>query len=107
QLKTHKHQWNIFDEIIEHYNRLLDNHVFVQTRCAKLEKDVGRLRLANAGLEKASEASQELANTNSKLSVATEEVVMHLREKGELAGEVLRLNRALSEMSDKLVNEES
>ncbi|CAF1165549.1 unnamed protein product [Adineta steineri] len=107
QLKTHKHQWNIFDEIIEHYNRLLDNHVFVQTRCAKLEKDVGHLRLANAGLEKASEASQELANTNSKLSVATEEVVMHLREKGELAGEVLRLNRALSEMSDKLVNEES
>ncbi|CAF0721242.1 unnamed protein product [Adineta ricciae] len=107
QLKGRKDHWNSYDEIITQYNHLLEQYIILQNQRSKLEKDVGQLRLTNAGLEKASEASQELANVNNKLSVATEEVVMHLREKGELAGEVLRLNRALVEASDKLAKEES
>jgi hypothetical protein len=65
---------------------------------------VKHLRLANAGLERASEArlvddqniqwidfvfffffSQNLANINDKLNVANEELMMHLREKGEVS----------------------
>ncbi|CAF1168435.1 unnamed protein product [Rotaria sordida] len=106
QLKDHKHQWNVYDEIIKHYNRLSDNNVALQIQCVKLENDVNHLRLANAGLEKASEVSQGLANINSKLTVANEEVVMHLREKGELAREVLRLNHALTEANEKLTKGE-
>jgi hypothetical protein len=72
QLKKHKHQWNVYDEIIEHCmlfiyiilnqsfflldNRLLENNSILQTQRNKLEKDVNHLRLANSGLEKASEA---------------------------------------------------
>ncbi|CAF3392146.1 unnamed protein product [Rotaria sp. Silwood2] len=106
QLKDHKRQWNVYDEIIQHYNRLLDNNTTLQIQCVKLENNVNHLRLANAGLEKASEASQDLANINNKLTVANEEVVMHLREKGELAREVLRLNHALTEVNEKLIQGE-
>jgi hypothetical protein len=34
----------------------LENNGILQIQCTKLEKDVNHLRLANAGLEKASEA---------------------------------------------------
>jgi hypothetical protein len=34
----------------------VENNAGLQIRCIKLEKDVHHLRLANAGLEKASEA---------------------------------------------------
>jgi hypothetical protein len=82
----------------------LENNTTLQSQCFKFEKDVQHLRLANAGLEKASEArfvylnkikiiwlifffffSQGLANVNNKLTVANEEVIMHLREKGEVS----------------------
>lgn len=76
-------------------------------KCVKLEQDVEHLRLANVGLERASEANQELANVNTKLSVANEEMIMHLREKGELAQEILRLNRALNDAQEKFVKEET
>lgn len=73
QLKEHNHHWKLYDDIIEHCkwscllffciinlcltdNRILDNNTTLQTQCAKLEKDVYQLRLANAGLEKASHA---------------------------------------------------
>ncbi|CAF1575256.1 unnamed protein product [Rotaria sp. Silwood1] len=106
QLQDHKRQWTVYDEIIQHYNRLLENNATLQIQCIKLENDVNHLRLSNAGLEKASEASQELANVSNKLTVANEEVVMHLREKGELAREVLRLNHALTETNEKLAKVE-
>ncbi|CAF2172752.1 unnamed protein product [Rotaria magnacalcarata] len=106
QLKDQKQHWNVYDEIVEHYNRLLDSNTNLQIRCVKFENDVNHLRLANAGLEKASEASQAIANVNNKLTVANEEVVMHLREKGELAREVLRLNHALKESNEKSTDNE-
>ncbi len=83
-------------------NRILENNAILQIQYVKLEKDVNHLRLTNAGLERASEAryiiddkerildsflisSQALANVNNKLSEANEEVIMHLREKGEVS----------------------
>jgi len=74
QLKDHKRESNLYDEIIEHCilffinyihiylfsifidNRLLENNTLLHSQCIKFEKDVQHLRLANAGLEKASEA---------------------------------------------------
>ncbi|CAF0827576.1 unnamed protein product [Rotaria sp. Silwood1] len=106
QLKERKRQSNVYENIIEHYNRILENNTILQVQCVKLEKDVYHLRLANSDLEKTAEASQELVNINNKLNEANEEVVTHLREKGELAREVLRLNHALTDINEKFTREE-
>ncbi|UJR27539.1 hypothetical protein I4U23_008821 [Adineta vaga] len=107
QLKEQNQQRNVYDHIIEHYNRILENNAILQIQCTKLQTDVQHLRLANAGLEKASEASQELAHANDKLSVAQEEVVRYLRDNGELAREVVRLNHTVTDLNDKLILEEN
>ncbi|CAF0804071.1 unnamed protein product [Adineta ricciae] len=107
QLKEQNQRRNVYDEIIEHYNRILENNAVLQIQCNKLQTDVHHLRLANAGLEKASEASQELAHANNKLTVAQEEVVRYLRDNGELAREVVRLNHTIADISDKLIAEET
>ena len=76
QLKEQNQRRNVYDEIIEHCisicllsiqtfisvflfkidNRILENNAILQIQCNKLQTDVHHLRLANAGLEKASEA---------------------------------------------------
>lgn len=74
QIKTRKDHCNIYEQIIAHckevfserfFDRIflnfLDNHLLetnlaLQTQNAKLNHDVEHLRLANVGLEKASEA---------------------------------------------------
>ncbi|CAF3404194.1 unnamed protein product [Rotaria sp. Silwood2] len=48
----------------------------------------------------------ELVIINNKLSETNEEVVRHLREKGELAREVVRLNHALTDVNEKFIREE-
>lgn len=58
QLKTSKNQYNIYDAIIQNYNHLLETNIKLLNENNKLGQDVQHLRLANAGLEKASEASQ-------------------------------------------------
>lgn len=75
QLKEQNQRWHAFEHIIEHCksiaidrlaqrdcssdrldNRVLENNAILQVQCNKLTTDVQHLRLANAGLEKASEA---------------------------------------------------
>lgn len=74
QIKDQKRQWNLYDAIIENCmlqsmyflftelvfvfidNHLLENNTNLQSQCTKLENDIQHLRLANAGLEKASVA---------------------------------------------------
>ncbi|CAF0868683.1 unnamed protein product [Adineta steineri] len=107
QLKEHNQQWNGYNDIIEHYNRILENNSILQIQCTKLVTDVNYLRLANAGLEKASEASQQIVNVNDKLTVANEEVVKYLRDNVELAKEVLRLNHTVNDLNAKLITEEN
>ncbi|CAF0785653.1 unnamed protein product [Rotaria sordida] len=106
QLKEHNRQWNVYGSIIEDYNHILENNTIQQVQCIKLEKDVYHLRLANADLQKAAEASQELVTVNNKLSKANEEVITHLREKSEFAREVLRLNHLLTDVNEKFIKEE-
>ncbi|CAF2397946.1 unnamed protein product [Rotaria sp. Silwood2] len=106
QLKEHNCQSKAYENIIEHYNRILENNTILQVQCIKLEKDVYHLRLANTDLERTVEGSQEVVIINNKLSEANEEVVRHLREKGELAREVVRLNHALTDVNEKFIREE-
>lgn len=72
QLKQQKYQQNTYGNIIEHCmlisiwyfcclfieldNKLIETNCLLQTQCRKFETDVNQLRLANAGLEKASVA---------------------------------------------------
>lgn len=77
QLKTHTHQQNGYEHLIRHCRipfarecfhtslgffvvdidaRLLENNLVLKNQCQSFERNVSQLRLANAGLEKASEA---------------------------------------------------